>query len=94
MTEFTLDSIGHTLFATREDVREARQEMRDLRDQVGKLEAMIDGTLKTFRKELTVTSAMVVRYSSGHIAWEVLERQIQRLCERMERMEARLPNAE
>lgn len=68
MTEFTLDFIGHTLLAMREEIRETRQDLRDVRDQVGKLEATMDGALETFREELTVTSAMVMRYSSEHIA--------------------------
>jgi len=85
--EFTLDLLGKIMLEMRADVREVNV-------RLGAVETRLGETLGAFRDELTVTSAMVVRFSSEHIAWGAMERQIKALTERIARVESRLPAAE
>jgi len=79
MTECSLDLIGRTLLALRDEVREFRREVDDRFDRV-------EARLTAFER-----NDQVMRYAGEHIAWGAMERQINQLLERMDEIETHLP---
>lgn len=94
MTEYSLDFIGRTLLAMREEMRERFNEVDTRFDQVEARLATLERDGQQRVDEITVLTGMVMRYSGEHIAWGAMERQIKQLAERLERVETRLPPAE
>lgn len=89
--EFTLEFIGRTMMAMREEMRDLRAEMNHRFETMDDRLVTIEGTLNRHQDELTVTTAMVMRHASEPIAWSAMERQIKRLSERLDKVETRLP---
>jgi len=72
------------------------EELRQIREQLGRVEDRLehverrDGELGD---EMTVLTGMVLRYSSEHIAWGGMQRQLKRLEERIARLEGAQPTS-
>jgi hypothetical protein len=74
MSDVTLEPLGRLMLEARGDVRNLTSEVREVKTRMASLEERVDTTLNAFRDEVTVTSAMVMRYSTEHIAWSAMER--------------------
>ncbi len=66
--------------------RESKAQLDRIEERLAKLESQ-DVELGD---EMTVLTGMVLRYSSEHIAWGGMQRELQRLRERIEALEAKV----
>ena len=66
-----------------------RRELAEVKTEVADLRA--DRT--QIGDEMTVLTGMVLRYSSEHIAWGGMQRQLKRLEERIARLEGAQPTS-
>lgn len=68
MSEYSLDFIGRTLLAMREEMRDFRREVDTRFDQVEARLASLERDGQQRVDEITVLTGMVMRYSGEHIA--------------------------
>lgn len=85
----SLDLIAANLERLLQGQRELKAQLDRIEERMGMLETR-DAELGD---EMTVLTGMVLRYSSEHIAWGGVQRQLQRLEERIARLEQARPAA-
>jgi uncharacterized coiled-coil DUF342 family protein len=83
----SLEFIATQLQRVLEELQQMRRELAEVKTEVADLRA--DRT--QIGDEMTVLTGMVLRYSSEHIAWGGMQRQLKRLEERVARLEGAQP---
>jgi len=81
---FSLDLLGPVILETRDELRSLRDDVHRMRDE--RFPA-VDRTLSNHHDDITVLTAMVMRYSSEPIAWATMQAEIRKLAERIEALE-------
>ena len=87
MSDYSLDFIGRTLLALREEMRECFNQVDARFDRVEARLATLERNDQQRLDENAVLTGMVMRYAGEHIAWGAMERQIKRLAERVDQLE-------
>ncbi len=66
--DYTLELIGRTMLELRGEMRAFRKDVEERLDKIGGRLDAVERTLVQHQDEMTVTSAMVMRYASEPIA--------------------------
>ncbi len=85
----SLEFIATPLQRLIEEAQQTRRELAEVREEL----AGLRGDRVQLGDEMTVLTGMVLRYSSEHIAWGGVQRQLKRLEERIARLEGAQPSS-
>jgi hypothetical protein len=85
-TEFTLDLLGPIIMETRDRLREVERRLAAIEEE--RLPA-IERRLTSYGDDVTVLSAMVMRYSAEPISWGAMQSEIRVLRERLDALESK-----